>query len=108
MAEVRRSPWQRPILVAVVLIHVLAVLRPIDVLFPVRLTENPGVPFVFFLPDFQYRYLHHLHDERGFRYFDDYNRQEGERARLVYVSSQSVLRGRMTPSKNLMGTLMHP
>lgn len=35
MAEVRRSPWQRPILVAAVLIHVLAVLRPLDVLFPV-------------------------------------------------------------------------
>lgn len=35
MAEARRSPWQRPILVAVVLIHVLAVLKPIDVLFPV-------------------------------------------------------------------------
>lgn len=35
MADVRRSPWQRPILVAVVLIHVLAVLKPVDVLFPV-------------------------------------------------------------------------
>jgi hypothetical protein len=35
MADVRRSPWQRPIIVAVVLIHVLAVLKPVDVLFPV-------------------------------------------------------------------------
>ena len=35
MATERRSPWHRPLLAAVVLMHVLAVVRPVDVLFPV-------------------------------------------------------------------------
>lgn len=58
MAEVRRSPWQRPILVAVVLIHILAVLRPIDVLFPVdawtigRRLLDGDLPY----RDFQFEY----------------------------------------------------
>jgi hypothetical protein len=58
MAAVRRSPWQRPLLVAVVLIHVMAVLGPVDVLFPVdawtigqRLLHG-DVPY----RDFQFEY----------------------------------------------------
>lgn len=58
VAEVRRSPWQRPIVVAAVLIHVLAVLRPIDVLFPVdawtigRRLLDGDLPY----RDFQFEY----------------------------------------------------
>lgn len=58
MAERRPDPWRRPLLLAVVLIHVLAVLRPLDVLFPVdawaigRHLLQGDIPY----RDFQFEY----------------------------------------------------
>lgn len=64
----------------------------VDAMFPVRLLENSGVPFVFHLPDFQHRYLPDINDQRVRDYFDESFGREARAAARVHVSSQSVMR----------------
>ncbi|HYK01387.1 MAG TPA: glycosyltransferase [Thermoanaerobaculia bacterium] len=64
----------------------------IDVLYPVRPFKDAGVPFVFFLPDLQYRHLTHVNDERTVRWFEEYFRAEGAAAAKIHLTSESVLR----------------
>ena len=58
MAEPRRNPLDRPLLIGVLAIHVLAVLKPVDVLFPVdawsigRRLLDGDIPY----RDFQFEY----------------------------------------------------
>lgn len=62
----------------------------IDVVFPVLPCANPGVPFVFWLPDFQYRRLPELFDDAMRRWYDDYYAENVEAARLVVLSSRDA------------------
>lgn len=64
----------------------------VDAMFPVRLLENSGVPFVFHLPDFQHRYLPEINDQRVRDYFDESFGREARAAARVHVSSQAVMR----------------
>jgi glycosyltransferase involved in cell wall biosynthesis len=64
----------------------------VDVLYPVRPSQDAGVPFVFFLPDLQYRHLPDVNDARTIEWFDDYFRTEGAAAARIHVTSQSVMR----------------
>lgn len=64
----------------------------VDVLFPVRVVDEPGIPFVFHLADFQHRYLEDINDQRVFDYFESLVREESSRATLIHVTSQAVLR----------------
>lgn len=62
----------------------------IDVLFPILPVEDPGIPFVFLLTDFQYRNLPHYYTPESHRGFEEYNRSHGARATIVLLSSRAA------------------
>lgn len=63
----------------------------VGVLFPILPCESPGVPFVFWLPDFQYKHLPHLFDEKLLKWFNDQYKSNVAKADLVMLSSHHAL-----------------
>ena len=64
----------------------------VDVLYPVSPVPDPGVPLLFFVPDFQHRHLLHANDETTRAAFDGYFRAQGAVASRIHVTSESVMR----------------
>ncbi len=64
----------------------------VGVLFPILPCESPGVPYVFWLPDFQYKHLPHLFDEKLMKWFNDQYESNVAKSDLVMLSSQHALR----------------
>jgi glycosyltransferase involved in cell wall biosynthesis len=63
----------------------------ISSLFPVLPCENPGIPYVFWLPDFQHKYYPHYYSEQMLRQCDEYSDSNIAQAALVVLSSQHAL-----------------
>lgn len=63
----------------------------IDVLFPIAPCENPGIPLIFWLADFQYLHLPELFSEELLTWYLQFNRQNVERAAAVVVSSSMAM-----------------
>lgn len=61
----------------------------IDVLFPIVPCAAPGIAFVFWLPDFQYRYLPELFSDEMKAWFDQHYDSNSRDADLIAVSSES-------------------
>lgn len=61
----------------------------IDVLFPIVPCAAPGIAFVFWIPDFQYRYLPELFSDEMKVWFDRHYEENGRAADLIAVSSES-------------------
>lgn len=61
----------------------------IDVLFPIAPCALPGVPFVFWIPDFQYRHLPDLFSPEMRDWYDWHYGGNGRAADLIAVSSES-------------------
>ncbi|MDQ5846450.1 MAG: glycosyltransferase family 4 protein [Acidobacteriota bacterium] len=64
----------------------------VGVLFPILPCESPGVPYVFWLPDFQYKHLPNLFDEKLLSWFDHQYESNVAKADLVVLSSHHALR----------------
>jgi glycosyltransferase involved in cell wall biosynthesis len=64
----------------------------IDVLFPIVPCAMPGIAFVFWIPDFQYKYLPHLFSGEMNEWFDRHYDENGRLADRIAVSSESGLR----------------
>jgi glycosyltransferase involved in cell wall biosynthesis len=64
----------------------------IGVLFPVLPCEAPGVPYVFWLSDFQYLELPGLFGEKLCQWYADNNRKNVSVATLIVLSSQHAYR----------------
>lgn len=60
----------------------------IDVLFPVLPCDSPGIAFVFWIPDLQYRILPDLFSEEMRERFERYYSANGELADLIVLSSE--------------------
>ena len=60
----------------------------ISAVFPSLPCANPGVPFIFWLPDFQYLHLPELFSEEMRTFYARYYEENVERASAVVVSSQ--------------------
>lgn len=64
----------------------------IDAVFPIRPCEAPGVPFVFWLSDFQYRHMPELFGDALCRWYEDYFAENVAAADQVVVSSEHTLK----------------
>lgn len=64
----------------------------IGALFPITPCENPGVPFVFWLSDFQYRHLPELFGPELCEWYERYFGENVRKADRVVVSSEHALR----------------
>jgi glycosyltransferase involved in cell wall biosynthesis len=64
----------------------------IGALFPVLPCESPGVPYVFWLPDFQYLHLPELFGEELCQWYERYYSTNVSLADLVIVSSRHCFR----------------
>lgn len=62
----------------------------VNVLFPVPLFDDRSLPFVYLLPDFQYRHLTGINDRQVFEYFENRHRHAAERARFIVMLSRAV------------------
>ena len=60
----------------------------IDVLFPVAPCAGPGVAFVFWIPDVQYRLLPELFSDDLRAWYERHNTENGNAADLIVVSSE--------------------
>lgn len=60
----------------------------IDVVFPVSPCTSPGIPVVFWIPDFQYRRLPELFNEEMLDWYEHHNAEHGTAADLIVVSSE--------------------
>ena len=60
----------------------------IDVLFPIAPCADPGIAFVFWIPDFQYRRLPELFSEEMRAWYEQHYRENAAQADLVVVSSE--------------------
>ncbi len=60
----------------------------IDVVFPVSPCTSPGIPVVFWIPDFQYRRLPELFSEEMLDWYERHNTEHGAAADLIVVSSE--------------------
>ena len=61
----------------------------IDVIFPITPCESPGIPFVFWIPDLQYRVLPHLFSDEMQEWYRQHNERNGTAADLIAVSSEA-------------------
>jgi len=59
----------------------------IDVLFPITPCADPGIAFVFWIPDVQYRLLPELFSDEMRAWYDRHNAENGSNADLIVVSS---------------------
>jgi glycosyltransferase involved in cell wall biosynthesis len=64
----------------------------IDVLFPIAPISEPGVPLVFWMPDFQPWRMPELFSPELQRWYEDHYTRNGVEARLVVLSSNDGLR----------------
>jgi len=64
----------------------------IGALFPVLPCDAPGIPFVFWLSDFQYLELPELFGEKLVHWYAENNRKNVSKATLVVLSSQQAYR----------------
>lgn len=64
----------------------------IDVLFPITPIANPGVPLVFWMPDFQPWRMPELFTSELRAWYEGHYLSNGEQARIVVVSSNDGLR----------------
>lgn len=62
----------------------------IDVLFPIPPCDNAGIPYVFWLPDFQYLRRPDLMSEELLRQLESYFREHVYSARQIVLSSQDA------------------
>jgi glycosyltransferase involved in cell wall biosynthesis len=60
----------------------------IDVLFPITPCASPGIPFVFWIPDLQYRRLPELFSDELRDWYRRHNEENGRLADLIVVSSE--------------------
>jgi glycosyltransferase involved in cell wall biosynthesis len=64
----------------------------IDVVFPIVPCAMPGIAFVFWIPDFQYKHLPGLFPDDMKAWFDRHYDENGRAAERIAVSSESGLR----------------
>lgn len=64
----------------------------IGVVFPVLPCAAPGIPYVFWLPDFQYIHLPNLFGDELCKWYENYYRSNVEQATLVVLSSQHAMK----------------
>jgi glycosyltransferase involved in cell wall biosynthesis len=64
----------------------------VGVLFPLLPCATPGIPYVFWLPDFQYLHLPQLFTKELSNWLDEHYRANVSKADLVVLSSQHALR----------------
>lgn len=64
----------------------------IGAVFPVRPCEAPGVPFVFWLSDFQYRHMPELFGDALCKWYESYFSENVAAATRVVVSSEHAMR----------------
>jgi glycosyltransferase involved in cell wall biosynthesis len=64
----------------------------IDVVFPVMPCAEPGIAFVFWLSDFQYRHLPELFPDEMYKAMERHFEDNGRDADIIAVSSESGLR----------------
>jgi glycosyltransferase involved in cell wall biosynthesis len=64
----------------------------VGVLFPILPCELPGIPYVFWLPDFQYKHMPELFDENLTKWFNEQYNSNVAKADLVVLSSRHALR----------------
>jgi len=64
----------------------------VDVLFPIAPCANPGIPLVFWMPDFQPWRMPELFSPELQRWYEDHYTRNGEEARLIVLSSNDGLR----------------
>jgi glycosyltransferase involved in cell wall biosynthesis len=63
----------------------------ISSLFPLLPCESPGIPYVFWLPDFQHRYYPQYYSEKMLRWYEEHYDTNVAQANLVVLSSQHAL-----------------
>jgi glycosyltransferase involved in cell wall biosynthesis len=63
----------------------------ISSLFPILPCENPGIPYVFWLSDFQYKYYPQYYSQQMLRWYEEHSDKNVAQANLVVLSSQHAL-----------------
>jgi len=64
----------------------------IDVIFPIAPCDSPGVAFVFWIPDFQYRRLPEMFDNDLWQWYERHYLANGTAADVIVVSSEDGAR----------------
>lgn len=81
----------------------------IGVLFPVLPCELPGIPYVFWLPDFQYLHMPDLFGDKLCRWYDEHYVKNVSLANLTVLSSRHASRDfeRVFPDNVSMARIVH-
>jgi glycosyltransferase involved in cell wall biosynthesis len=70
----------------------LFIVARVDALFPIAPCADPGIPLVFWMPDFQPWRMPHLFSHEMTEWYEQHYRENGEAAARIVVSSDDGLR----------------